>query len=438
MKHMKRALSVLLLVVLLFSVGTGCQKESTGSATSEPAEQKVKLRISWWGSQQRNEATLKILDMYTAKHPNVTFQPEYTSFAGYFEKLSSEAAANNLPDIIQHDYSYIGQYVDKNLLLPLDDYIADSTLDLKNVSKSVSDAGSINGKMFGLNIAVNSRALIYDAALFKKAGVPLPTNDWTWDDYMNDALQIHEKLGIYGAEAMCGEEYEGFDHYLRQHGKTFYTDNGKSLGYTDDKLFEDFFGMELKLVKAKALPLPAERLEVKGVGDDFIVNGKAAMSGYVKHSNNIDEITNDAKRPLTLVAFPGSKDQTQPGTYINPSQFMTVFKNTKYPKEAVEFLNYFINDVDANKVLAAERGVPVSNTVREALRPQMSEANKVQFDFLDSISTKVSPLPAPAPSGHAEIDTLLKNIEQQVLYEKISLADAAKSFRTQATAILTK
>ncbi|MNB80104.1 putative ABC transporter substrate-binding protein YesO [compost metagenome] len=73
------------------------------AATAAPSSEPVKLRIMWWGSQPRHEATLAALDLYTKNNPNVTFEPEYSGMDGYLDKLSTRAAAKNAPDIVQLD-----------------------------------------------------------------------------------------------------------------------------------------------------------------------------------------------------------------------------------------------------------------------------------------------------------------------------------------------
>jgi multiple sugar transport system substrate-binding protein len=74
----------------------------------------VKLRILWWGSQARHDVTLKVLDLYTVKHPNVTFEPEYQGFDGYLDKLSTQAAAKNAPDVFQMDAAWFNDWASSN------------------------------------------------------------------------------------------------------------------------------------------------------------------------------------------------------------------------------------------------------------------------------------------------------------------------------------
>jgi multiple sugar transport system substrate-binding protein len=118
--------------------------------------------------------------------------------------------------------------------------------------------------------------------------------------------------------------------------------------------------------------------------------------------------------------------------------FFSVTQYTKYPDQAVEFLNYFINDIEANKVMMAERGVPISAKVREALKPSLPDAQKQMFDYVDLVIENSSPIGPPQPAGHAEIDKLLKTLEEQICYEQITPAAAAAKFREEATKILSQ
>lgn len=68
----------------------------------------------------------------------------------------------------------------------------------------------------------------------------------------------------------------------------------------------------------------------------------------------------------------------------------------------------------------------------------MSDANKKQFDYMDTVFKNNSPLDPPEPIGHSEITNILKNLHQEILYERISLEEAAKTFRKEAEAILAK
>jgi len=411
----------------------------TSDSSKGTSDQKVTLRITWWGSQTRHDQTLEVLKSFQEKYPNVTFEPEYTAWDGYWEKIATEAAAGSLPDIWQQDYQYIKQYADKGLLLDMKPYSDSGKLDLSNVDENSIVGGMINNKLVGINLGNNSLCMVYDPEIFKQAGVSEPTPELTWEDYINMVKTLHEKTGIYGDENIPGNYFHGFAHYIRQHGEQYdiYSEDGTKLGYDNDKWYEEFFSMELDLVKAGAIPLPEVRNEIKSVEESLIVSKKSAMLGAT-NSNQIIAIQKAANRPLKMALLPKAKDQAREGQYVKPSMFFSITQYTKYPDQAIDFVNYFINDMDANKIMMAERGVPISSQIRETLKPSLPDAQKQMFDYMDIVLENSSPIGPPQPAGHAEIDKLLKSLEEQICYQQITPAAAAVKFREEANKILSQ
>ena len=93
---------------------TACTPAATPApaASAKPAESKpaapavakgVDLRIAWWGSQDRHDRTIKVIDMYMKKNPNVKISYEFAGFADHLTKMTTQAAGNSLPDIMQQD-----------------------------------------------------------------------------------------------------------------------------------------------------------------------------------------------------------------------------------------------------------------------------------------------------------------------------------------------
>jgi len=100
-------------------------------------------------------------------------------------------------------------------------------------------------------------------------------------------------------------------------------------------------------------------------------------------SNQIVGIIAAAGSPISLALWPNAKDQIQYGASIRPSQFFSVAKTCKYPEWAVKFIDFFTNDLEANKILLSERGVPISSKIREGLKPYLGDAEKQMLDFID-------------------------------------------------------
>ena len=99
------------------------EKEESESPDDEPAEE-ITLRVSWWGSQSRHDLTQQALELYMKNNPHVKIEAEFTDWSGYWDKLATQAAGGELPDIIQMDYSYLSQYASSKQLADLNGYPA--------------------------------------------------------------------------------------------------------------------------------------------------------------------------------------------------------------------------------------------------------------------------------------------------------------------------
>lgn len=401
---------------------------------SETANTESELRIMWWGSQDRHDKTLKVIEMFEDENPGITMEPEYSGWDGYWEKIAAQAAANNLPDIMQHDYQYLMQYTQKGLIVDLDPYVEDGTLNLDDVDENSIIGGKVDGKLYAVNIGTNSPAVAYDPEMFKRAGVPEPSSDWTWEDYMETVTKLNKELGVYGDGGMAITYFHELKHYIRQNGEKFYSEDNTELGYTDDKLFEDHFNRQLQLVNTGIMPSPDIRLEIKSIEDELIVEEKAAMCTI--HSNQILAMIEAANRPLKLALLPKMEGQKQEGQYLKPGQFLAVTTSSKNPDIAVKFVDYFTNDIEANKVLMAERGVPISAKVREALFPMLNDGQKEMFNYIELAAEHSDPIDPPEPAGHPEVEKSLKSLGDKILFGEITPEDAAKKFREEANQIL--
>ena len=117
--------------------------------------------------------------------------------------------------------------------------------------------------------------------------------------------------------------------------------------------------------------------------------------------------------------------------------FFSVTSQARHPEEAALFVDFFTNDIEANKILMAERGVPIAPAVREALLPMLSEAQQEMFRFIDIAEQYSTPIDPPDPPGHNNImQNVFDILSEQVLYGDIDPAVAAEEFRIQAISIL--
>ena len=110
--------ATLALAMLLTSALTAC-----GGSGEAPVDRSIRLSVFWWGGDERAELTERALQLYSSRHPEVTFQVTWQDSTGYYDRLSSQAAGGNPPDLFQIDDSYLTEYAERNILLDLSEHV---------------------------------------------------------------------------------------------------------------------------------------------------------------------------------------------------------------------------------------------------------------------------------------------------------------------------
>lgn len=432
----KQALVSTLAVCMLVS---GCSAGSAGTnktpnqeANSTEVKESVTLTITWWGSQSRHDYTTQLLEKYKETHPNVTFEATPSGWEGYFDRLATQAAGNIMPDIIQMDYSQIATYAKNSTLADLQPFVDDGTINVADIDKNLLNTGKINDKLSGLVLSSSALAFIYNPEVFKNAGLDVPKVGWSWEDFTNTMIAIADKTGGYGVGKLEGNNQ--FPYWCRAKGVKLFAEDGTKLGYEDDQILVDFIDMMVKLQNAKALPTPDEwsQISTKGKEAEPVVTGEGA--GTFDWSN-FAVIARNVNPNLELITPPGNDNNA---LYIKPGMFFSVAENSPNKAAAAEFIDWFINSEEANAIINAERGVPVSSKIRDYLKTNLDIQNQKMFEYIDLVTTQSSQADSPEPVGASEVIKSLTDNINLVLYGQSTSQDAAANFRKQANEILAR
>jgi multiple sugar transport system substrate-binding protein len=325
------------------------------------------------------------------------------------------------------------------LLLPLDSYVESGAINLSDVPTGSVDGGRIGGTLYAINLGNNSQTFILDADAFAKAGLELPPQNWTWADFERITLELHNKLGIWGMGPGLLNEQLWKSLYLG-HGEWSYSNDGSRLGYSDDQIYADYLHLLLDLQKAGAMTSREEELaRFTGTGPELdpIVTGESAIASY--WSNQIVAIQSAAgeDRNFVLNHLPRPEGGA-PSNYLQPSQFFSITKQAKYPEEAAKFISYFTNNIEANKALLAERGVPISPKVQEALLPLLGKPQLAMFDYLKRVEADSSPIRPADPVGHADLvnNVFLPEVIDPVMFGLITPEEGVAKLRELGSQIL--
>ncbi|MGO4433172.1 ABC transporter substrate-binding protein, partial [Paenarthrobacter sp. RAF9] len=230
-----------------------------GGSEAKSADGKVELRFAWWGGDKRAQVTQAAIAAFEAENPNIKIKPEYGDWSGYWDKLATQVAANDAPDIIQMDEKYITEYSTRGALLDLSKY----KIDTSKLDAAALDAGKSEKGLTGIAAGINAATILANPAVFKAAGVALPDDKtWTWEDFERISAEVTAKSpkGTYGAAAY-GTDEASLGVWLRQNGKSLYTDDGK-LGFEPSDIAQ-WWSFLKELSEKKAVPSASEVVEAE-------------------------------------------------------------------------------------------------------------------------------------------------------------------------------
>ncbi|MBP1234635.1 ABC-type glycerol-3-phosphate transport system substrate-binding protein [Arthrobacter sp. PvP102] len=167
---------------------TACSSPST----NQPEDGNVEIRFSWWGNAGRAELTNKAIKEFEAANPTIKVKPEYGDISGYFDKLATQMAANDAPDVITMGGAYPAEYANRGALLDLSK--VSGSLDLSKTDQGALENGQVQGKQYGVSTGANALAIVVNPGVLQAAGVALPDDStWTWDDFARLAADVTAK-----------------------------------------------------------------------------------------------------------------------------------------------------------------------------------------------------------------------------------------------------
>ena len=409
------------------------------SPRSVRAQDTVELRMTWWGAEARAEMMNRLLDLFEERNPNIRIEREYTDFEPYWERLSTQVAGGNTPDLMHFHPNYIGSYSRRNLVLDLGPLVEEGVLNLANFDQVILDAGTVDGKLQYVSLGNSGPATFFNIAMYEQAGVPLPERTWTWDDFVQKATDIHTALGddVYGTSDVGGE-LDFFRIFIAQRGKSLFTDEaaGGQLNFAEQDMI-DWFTMWENLRQANVAP-PADLTVEADLGTQELTtfaNGLAAM--HMTNGNQLKIYQAFIADDLSIITLPnGTGEDAQPGNFLTFAS-IAISADSEYPRECAQVIDFMVNDPDAALIYNAEHGPPGSKAVRDLLTPNLSEEDQTVFAFVEDVIETAAELPPPAPDQYVEIESLILRTNQDIGFGAKSVEQATTDFFAEATEILT-
>lgn len=416
-------------------------EETAAAETVTESDEPITLRMAWWGSQTRHDRTVEVIEMYEAANPNVTIEYEFYSFDDYFTKLKTLVASDQVWDVFQLGGNF-PEYMDK--IYFLNEFIDSGVVETSGISDAyLKITQDTAGNQIGLSNGLNTYGIAYDVDMFNEAGVPLPADNWTWDDYADAAMKIKEHTGHYGSSGFTTSEFiAGCSTYIGQHGSVgeygFFNLDLTDVGFDDPNMLTPYIEMRANLIKEGASPDVGAEMEITNIENDFLVTGEAGMTWVaVNQFPTIYDVCKAEGRTLGLASIPRVTPDGPAGSVIQSSQMLCVSQDSEQKEAAAKFISWFQNSPECNNVLQGERGIPINDEVRESLKAIATDGQKLMYDYVELVGTFAVPdkINVLSPAGQDRVVDQYRNYIQQVVAGEITAAEAAEKTYNDAKAI---
>jgi multiple sugar transport system substrate-binding protein len=436
-----------LAAVAVAAVGlAGCS--SSGSASSDT----IKIAYQKFGSFQQLDAQMKVVKKeYEKDNPGkkVELVPIQAQENDYYTKLAlMNKAPATAPDVMYEDTFLIKADAEAGYLLPLDKYTAkwDEWNQFYDNAKQAGQGD--DGKIYGIPMGTDTRALWYNKDIFKEVGLPVPWEPKTWDDVLAAAKTIKEKkpdvipFNVYSGkpqgEASTMQGFEMLLYGADGSGNTLYKDKK---WVTGSKQFQDSLQFIKDVYQGGLGPTPQQALDTNvgtTIAQTWLPKGQLAIdldgswqSGTWLKSGTApwpewSDVMGQAPMPTQNGQEPGYNSMSGGWT-------LAVGKNSKNPQAAFDFISTFLNKDGSLKYDIENSQIAVRKDVAE---DPSYDASNPTFKFFSGLVEHTNF--RPATSDYSQVSNAIQVAMESVMTGQQSPKQAAEAYDKTVVGVVGK
>ncbi|GAA0704143.1 extracellular solute-binding protein [Kitasatospora atroaurantiaca] len=200
---MRRGIAASALVAALAVSMAACG--SSGSGSDSKADSGPVTITYWDTSNATNEAPnyQELVKKFEAANPNIKVNFVNVPFDQAQNKLQTAMGATGAPDAFRAEVGWTSAFAKGGYLEPLDGTPA--VADAAAFQPSLIQQAKYDGKIYGAPLVTDTLGLLYNKALFAKAGITKAPA--TWDELKADAALLKDKAGVDGFFMRAGDGY---------------------------------------------------------------------------------------------------------------------------------------------------------------------------------------------------------------------------------------
>jgi multiple sugar transport system substrate-binding protein len=182
---------------------------NSAPTSAAPTGNKQVVRLSTWAGIEEAKELQAIIERLNGQSTTyqIVHEPQP---ADYYVKLQTNLAGGTAADLLWLSQEYIVPYADKGVLLDVTDRLQADTnpaAKLDDYFPSILQTAQYNGRTYGLPWIAQPVVLYYNPKLFADAGVEIPTDAWTWDDFKAAAAKLTRDTNADGAVDVYGTAF---------------------------------------------------------------------------------------------------------------------------------------------------------------------------------------------------------------------------------------
>lgn len=391
----------------------GCGPSASGGDGS--------LRFAWWGGSDRQRAYLDALDAFTKEHPDIKVAPEFGDYDAYQERMTTQMAARDVPDVFWIPSPAVLTYRDAGLYRDLEGMAG---LDLSAFPDEQVETFRLGGELNTLPKSLFSPVLRYNTTFLEEDGVTLPEN-LTWDN-LAEFLVDYAGNNAGGRKGTTYGPYHDmpFESFLRQRGEDLWTEDG-ALGASVDGVAAWIDWWE-KLRLAGATTSVSEQ---DGIEPSWSQVGDKVLVTFANSNHIVDDAQAFPDYAFDQRDVPAAEDAAAGYHFTYYSRFaMYSGVPDGRVEDAAALMSFNLNSPELLRLVGLSAGAPPNAKLLDEYEPDATpDEQKVIAITREIAETEQRPrFEAPAGSGSWR-DLMIRQLEEVTLGQK-SVPDAAAAF----------
>ena len=370
----KKLIAIILVLLMVFTALVACKPDDGHKTTELQKDQTINI-YSWWDPTKGGLEALK--KGFEEKYKEYNVKLNFVKVGGsYYTTLLTKLAAAKLAggsaekiDVIMLAFDQLPFFAQNGQLQALDEVVDKAYLD--SLYPSVKESLYYDNTLYALPRDITSWCTYVNKDVFEKAGVAIPSEDWTMEQFIEVCGKLHEK-GVYG---FATNDYtDVLSPWLYLYGGEYFDKETNVSTLSSKESKEGILALYHLMENDGAMTIAEARSN--GKAQDAFGRGEVGMFfGGLSDSVTVEKYTKN----YTVLPLPAGVNGKQSHSFTNCWAVPAISSQSAWGKEVVK---YFASEEGQKIAAENDMGLPA---VANADLTAWVAAKPVRKLFLDAL-----------------------------------------------------